>query len=82
MSYIARKGFLNGSEYQPRGRPIDVSGERARDLLRLGLIVEAGDTAAPEPQNKMAPAPRNQAKAGSARRPADKPVATKADGKE
>ncbi|CAB3860888.1 hypothetical protein [Achromobacter denitrificans] len=78
MSYIARKGFLNGSVYQRRGQPIDVSGERARELLRLGLIAEAGDRAAPEPQNKMAPAPSNQAKASVGR----KPVATKADGKE
>lgn len=82
MSYIARKGFLNGSEYQRRGQPIDVSGERARELLRLGLIAEAGGNAAPEPQNKMAPVSSNQDKAGGARRPAIKPVATKADGKE
>lgn len=78
MSYIARKGFLNGSVYQRRGQPIDVSGERARELLRLGLIAEARDRAAPESQNKMAPAPSNQAKASVGR----KPVATKADGKE
>lgn len=60
MSFIARKGFLNGSEYQRRGRPIDVSGERARELLRLGLIAEAGDKVAPEPQNKMKPPPDNK----------------------
>lgn len=60
MSFIARKGFLNGSEYQRRGRPIDVSGERARELLRLGLIAEAGGKAAPEPQNKMNPPPENK----------------------
>ncbi|MEN5159695.1 hypothetical protein [Achromobacter spanius] len=60
MSFIARKGFLNGSEYQRRGRPIDVSGERARELLRLGLIAEAGEKAAPEPQNKVKPPPKNK----------------------
>lgn len=68
MSFIARKGFLNGSEYQRRGRPIDVSGERARELLRLGLIAEAGDKAAPEPQNKMNPPPENK---GAGEPPAD-----------
>ena len=60
MSFIARKGFLNGSEYQRRGRPIDVSGERARELLRLGLIAEVGDKAAPASQNKMNPPPENK----------------------
>ncbi len=60
MSFIARKGFLNGSEYQRRGRPIDVSGERARELLRLGLIAEAEEKAAPGLQNKMNPPPENK----------------------
>jgi len=64
MSFIARKGFLNGSEYQRRGRPIDVSGERARELLRLGLIAGAGGRAAPEPQNKMNPPPENKGAGG------------------
>ncbi|WPQ35109.1 hypothetical protein [Achromobacter xylosoxidans] len=60
MPFIALKGFLNGSEYQRRGRPIEVSGERARELLRLGLIAEAGEKAAQEPQNKMNPPPENK----------------------
>ncbi|UAN03061.1 hypothetical protein [Achromobacter mucicolens] len=60
MSFIARKGFLNGSEYQRRGRSIDVSGERARELLRLGLIAEVEDKAAPASHNKMNPPPENK----------------------
>lgn len=69
MSYIALKGFLNGDEYQKRGRPIDVSGERARELQRLGLIAPTGEKAAPAPQNKMNPAPINKAAGNEATTP-------------
>lgn len=60
MSYVSLKGFLNGADYQKRGRPIDVSGERARELLRLGLIGASAGKAAPTPDNKMTPAPENK----------------------
>jgi len=60
MSYVSLKGFLNGASYQKRGRPIDVSGERARELLRLGLIGASAGKAAPTPENKMNPAPENK----------------------
>ena len=68
MSYVSLKGFLNGANYQKRGRPIDVSGERARELLRLGLIGANASKAAPTPENKMNPPPEN--KEGGAGAPA------------
>ncbi|MGE6916745.1 hypothetical protein [Achromobacter kerstersii] len=71
MSYIALRGFLNGSQYQKRGRPIDVSGERARELQRLGLIAASEGKAAPAPQNKMRPDANNKGGENASSQPGD-----------
>ncbi|MBO9859389.1 hypothetical protein [Xanthomonas sp. A1809] len=61
MKYMALKGFLDPSGYQKRGTEWTGSPERAKELLRGGLIAEFdGAKAAPTAENKMAPPAKNK----------------------
>lgn len=52
------KGFLNGAKYVGRGKEIDVSETRARNLEANKLVTRK----APDPKNKQAPKPTNKSK--------------------
>jgi len=54
------KGFNNEGVYAKRNSEITVDEQRARDLLRNGLIEEYDMKQASEPQNKQAPEPTNK----------------------
>jgi hypothetical protein len=53
------KGFDNEGQYAKRNSVIHVTEQRARELEANGLVVR-GQKAAPEPSNKMKPAPENK----------------------
>ncbi|MCY1522019.1 hypothetical protein D9M68_568630 [compost metagenome] len=64
VSVKTKAGFINQGVYAKRGSTIVVSEERAKELLRGGLIEDfAGEKAAPPPENKPAPKPRTKAPA-------------------
>lgn len=60
------KGFNNGDVYAKRNTEITVDEQRARDLLRNGLIEEFDVKKAEEPENKKAPEPANKGGKGAA----------------
>jgi hypothetical protein len=63
------KGFNNDGVYAKRGSTITVDEQRARDLLRNGLIEEYDMKKAEEPENKKAPDPANKGGKGAATKP-------------
>lgn len=64
------KGFNNDGVYAKRGSTIKVDEQRARDLLRNGLIEEYDMKKAEESENKKAPEPTNKgAKPPAAKQP-------------
>lgn len=63
------KGFNNDGVYAKRGSSITVDEQRARDLLRNGLIEEYDVKNAEEPENKKAPEPANKSGKGQAAKP-------------
>lgn len=63
------KGFNNDGVYAKRGSTIKVDEQRARDLLRNGLIEEYDVKKAQEPENKKAPDPANKGGKAAATKP-------------